>query len=163
MFSVAKIDAATGEIAGVFESVQPSDTDLGAKAPKDVKITGLWWVAWLRYRRGAAAVFGVAWLGPLLACGRAPGAACSQTAGRRSSAPHRTPVPAPPPTSPLLPTGTPSCCLRHGGLACSSCMLRSADGGARARARGALLGLARLARRRPRSTMFWLPGHVGRA
>ncbi|KAL4450613.1 hypothetical protein ABPG77_000969 [Micractinium sp. CCAP 211/92] len=43
VFSIAKVDAATGEIAGVFESVQPSDTDLGAKAPKDVKITGLWY------------------------------------------------------------------------------------------------------------------------
>jgi photosystem II oxygen-evolving enhancer protein 1 len=43
VFSVAKVDAETGEIAGVFESIQPSDTDLGAKAPKDVKITGLWY------------------------------------------------------------------------------------------------------------------------
>jgi len=43
VFSVAKVDPATGEIAGVFESIQPSDTDLGAKAPKDVKITGLWY------------------------------------------------------------------------------------------------------------------------
>lgn len=43
VFSVAKVDASTGEIAGVFESIQPSDTDLGAKAPKDVKITGLWY------------------------------------------------------------------------------------------------------------------------
>lgn len=43
VFSVAKVDPATGEVAGVFESVQPSDTDLGAKAPKDVKITGLWY------------------------------------------------------------------------------------------------------------------------
>jgi hypothetical protein len=42
VFSIAKVDPVTGEIAGVFESVQPSDTDLGAKAPKDVKITGLW-------------------------------------------------------------------------------------------------------------------------
>ena len=42
VFSVAKVDTATGEIAGVFESIQPSDTDLGAKPPKDVKITGLW-------------------------------------------------------------------------------------------------------------------------
>lgn len=42
VFSIAKVDPTTGEIAGVFESVQPSDTDLGAKAPKDVKITGLW-------------------------------------------------------------------------------------------------------------------------
>lgn len=38
-----QVDAATGEISGVFESVQPSDTDLGAKAPKDIKITGLWY------------------------------------------------------------------------------------------------------------------------
>lgn len=43
VFSVAKVDPATGEIAGVFESIQPSDTDLGSKAPKDVKITGLWY------------------------------------------------------------------------------------------------------------------------
>jgi hypothetical protein len=43
VFSVAKVDPVTGEIAGVFESIQPSDTDLGAKAPKDVKITGLWY------------------------------------------------------------------------------------------------------------------------
>ncbi len=38
-----QVDTVTGEISGVFESVQPSDTDLGAKAPKDVKITGLWY------------------------------------------------------------------------------------------------------------------------
>eukprot|EP00879_Flechtneria_rotunda_P000278 GHRR01000366.1.p1 GENE.GHRR01000366.1~~GHRR01000366.1.p1 ORF type:complete len:295 (+),score=99.94 GHRR01000366.1:98-982(+) len=43
VFSVAKVDPATGEIAGVFESIQPSDTDLGAKAAKDVKVTGLWY------------------------------------------------------------------------------------------------------------------------
>ncbi|KAL4544834.1 hypothetical protein Ndes2526B_g00774 [Nannochloris sp. 'desiccata'] len=43
VFSIAKVDPATGEIAGVFESIQPSDTDLGAKAPKDVKIQGLWY------------------------------------------------------------------------------------------------------------------------
>lgn len=33
----------TGELIGVFESIQPSDTDLGAKAPKDVKIQGVWY------------------------------------------------------------------------------------------------------------------------
>lgn len=43
VFSIAKVDPATGEIAGVFESIQPSDTDLGAKAPKDIKIQGLWY------------------------------------------------------------------------------------------------------------------------
>lgn len=43
VFSVAKYDPATNEVAGVFESVQPSDTDMGAKVPKDVKITGLWY------------------------------------------------------------------------------------------------------------------------
>lgn len=43
VFSVAKVDPLTGEIAGVFESIQPSDTDMGAKAPKDIKITGLWY------------------------------------------------------------------------------------------------------------------------
>ena len=43
MFNTAKVDAATGEIAGIFESIQPSDTDLGSKAPKDVKIEGLFY------------------------------------------------------------------------------------------------------------------------
>ena len=43
VFNVAKYDPATNEIAGVFESIQPSDTDLGAKTPKDIKVTGLWY------------------------------------------------------------------------------------------------------------------------
>lgn len=43
VFSVAKVDPETKEIAGVFESIQPSDTDLGSKAPKDIKITGIWY------------------------------------------------------------------------------------------------------------------------
>lgn len=43
VFNVAKYDPVTNEIAGVFESIQPSDTDLGAKVPKDIKITGLWY------------------------------------------------------------------------------------------------------------------------
>merc|ERR1711959_166054 len=43
VLSTAKVDSATGEIAGVFQSIQPSDTDLGSKAPKDVKVTGLWY------------------------------------------------------------------------------------------------------------------------
>lgn len=41
--SVTKSNPETGEVIGVFESVQPSDTDLGAKAPKDVKIQGVWY------------------------------------------------------------------------------------------------------------------------
>merc|ERR1711990_676677 len=43
VLSTAKVVPSTGEIAGVFQSIQPSDTDLGAKTPKDVKITGLWY------------------------------------------------------------------------------------------------------------------------
>ncbi|XVE82704.1 hypothetical protein DITRI_Ditri16bG0027300 [Diplodiscus trichospermus] len=41
--SVSKSKPETGEVIGVFESLQPSDTDLGAKTPKDVKITGIWY------------------------------------------------------------------------------------------------------------------------
>jgi photosystem II oxygen-evolving enhancer protein 1 len=40
---VAKIDSSTGEIAGTFVSEQPSDTDLGAGEPKEVKIRGLFY------------------------------------------------------------------------------------------------------------------------
>lgn len=41
--SIAAYNKESGEIGGVFESVQPSDTDQGSKDPKDVKITGLWY------------------------------------------------------------------------------------------------------------------------
>ena len=41
--SVTKTKPGTGEVIGVFESVQPSDTDLGAKVSKDVKIQGVWY------------------------------------------------------------------------------------------------------------------------
>ncbi|KAG9440847.1 hypothetical protein H6P81_021012 [Aristolochia fimbriata] len=41
--SVTQSKPETGEVIGVFESLQPSDTDLGAKAPKDVKIQGVWY------------------------------------------------------------------------------------------------------------------------
>ncbi|KAI5418228.1 hypothetical protein KIW84_042741 [Lathyrus oleraceus] len=41
--SVTQTKPETGEVIGVFESIQPSDTDLGAKAPKDVKIQGVWY------------------------------------------------------------------------------------------------------------------------
>ncbi|RWR74231.1 oxygen-evolving enhancer protein 1, chloroplastic [Cinnamomum micranthum f. kanehirae] len=42
-FSATKSKPESGELIGVFESIQPSDTDLGAKAPKDVKIQGIWY------------------------------------------------------------------------------------------------------------------------
>lgn len=37
---VTKVDSETGEFAGVFVSEQPSDTDMGADEPFDVKIEG---------------------------------------------------------------------------------------------------------------------------
>jgi photosystem II oxygen-evolving enhancer protein 1 len=40
---VAKVDSATGEIAGTFESIQPSDTDMGTAEPVDVKVRGLFY------------------------------------------------------------------------------------------------------------------------
>lgn len=40
---VAKVDSASGEIAGTFESEQPSDTDLGADEPKEVKVRGIFY------------------------------------------------------------------------------------------------------------------------
>jgi photosystem II oxygen-evolving enhancer protein 1 len=40
---VAKVDSNTGELAGTFESEQPSDTDLGAGEPKEVKIRGIFY------------------------------------------------------------------------------------------------------------------------
>ncbi|MBM5797413.1 MAG: Photosystem II manganese-stabilizing polypeptide [Cyanobacteria bacterium M_surface_7_m2_040] len=38
--SITKVDGNTGEFAGVFTAVQPSDTDMGTKEPVAVKITG---------------------------------------------------------------------------------------------------------------------------
>ena len=40
---IAKVDSSTGEVAGTFESEQPSDTDLGAAEPKEVKIRGVFY------------------------------------------------------------------------------------------------------------------------
>ena len=40
---IAKVDSNTGELAGTFQSEQPSDTDLGAGDPKEVKIRGLFY------------------------------------------------------------------------------------------------------------------------
>ena len=36
-------DSTTGEVVGIFESLQPSDTDMGSKAPKEVHIEGIWY------------------------------------------------------------------------------------------------------------------------
>ncbi len=41
--SIAKINSSSGEIAGTFESLQPSDTDLGSGDPKEVKIRGIFY------------------------------------------------------------------------------------------------------------------------
>ena len=41
--NVAKVDSDTGEIAGTFVSEQPSDTDLGAGEPLEVKVRGLFY------------------------------------------------------------------------------------------------------------------------
>lgn len=40
---VTKVDGRTGEIAGNFVSYQPSDTDLGADDPEEVKIQGIFY------------------------------------------------------------------------------------------------------------------------
>lgn len=41
--NVTKVDPDTGEIAGVFESEQPSATDLGAEEPEEVKVRGIFY------------------------------------------------------------------------------------------------------------------------
>ena len=40
---VNRVDQRTGEISGLFESIQPSDTDFGAKDPVDVKVQGIFY------------------------------------------------------------------------------------------------------------------------
>ncbi|OLP17097.1 Photosystem II manganese-stabilizing polypeptide [Leptolyngbya sp. 'hensonii'] len=40
---VNKVDGATGELAGSFESIQPSETDMGSREPSEVKIRGLFY------------------------------------------------------------------------------------------------------------------------
>lgn len=40
---VAKVDSNSGEIAGTFESEQPSDTDLGVAEAKEIKIRGIFY------------------------------------------------------------------------------------------------------------------------
>lgn len=40
-FSVTRVNAAEGEIGGVFVSNQPSDTDMGGKTPKQILLKGI--------------------------------------------------------------------------------------------------------------------------
>ncbi|NJL01817.1 MAG: Photosystem II manganese-stabilizing polypeptide [Spirulinaceae cyanobacterium RM2_2_10] len=40
---VTKVDSDTGEIAGTFVNVQPSDSDLGADDPEEVKVKGIFY------------------------------------------------------------------------------------------------------------------------
>ncbi|MBL1208782.1 photosystem II manganese-stabilizing polypeptide [Geminocystis sp. GBBB08] len=40
---ITKVDQETGEVSGVFESEQPSSTDLGAEDPEEVKIRGVFY------------------------------------------------------------------------------------------------------------------------
>jgi len=42
-FTISKINAASGEVAGIFEAVQPSDADMGSKKPTDIKVRGLFY------------------------------------------------------------------------------------------------------------------------
>lgn len=42
-FAVQKVNAEEGEIAGVFVSNQPSDTDMGSKTPKNILIKGIFY------------------------------------------------------------------------------------------------------------------------
>lgn len=39
-FSITKVDPETGEFAGVFSAIQPSDSDMGGREIVDVKISG---------------------------------------------------------------------------------------------------------------------------
>ena len=40
---VTKVDGETGEIVGIFQAIQPSDTDLGAKEAVEVKVSGIFY------------------------------------------------------------------------------------------------------------------------
>ncbi|MEB3293120.1 MAG: photosystem II manganese-stabilizing polypeptide [Synechococcales bacterium] len=40
---VTKVNGATGEVAGNFESFQPSESDMGSKEPSDVRIRGIFY------------------------------------------------------------------------------------------------------------------------
>jgi photosystem II oxygen-evolving enhancer protein 1 len=38
--SITKVDPETGEFAGVFTAIQPSDSDMGGREVVDIKVTG---------------------------------------------------------------------------------------------------------------------------
>ena len=38
--SITKVDPETGEFAGVFSAIQPSDSDMGGREVVDIKISG---------------------------------------------------------------------------------------------------------------------------
>jgi photosystem II oxygen-evolving enhancer protein 1 len=40
---VSQVSPETGEVAGVFESMQPSESDMGSKEPSDIKIRGIFY------------------------------------------------------------------------------------------------------------------------
>lgn len=42
-FQVSNVDSYSGEIAGTFESEQPSDTDMGVDEPEDVRVRGIFY------------------------------------------------------------------------------------------------------------------------
>ncbi|NEQ95724.1 MAG: Photosystem II manganese-stabilizing polypeptide [Cyanothece sp. SIO2G6] len=42
-FQISNVDSTSGEIAGTFESEQPSDTDMGSNEPSDVKVRGIFY------------------------------------------------------------------------------------------------------------------------
>ena len=39
-FSITRVDSESGEFAGVFTAIQPSDSDMGGREPVDVKVSG---------------------------------------------------------------------------------------------------------------------------
>lgn len=42
-FAISKVDPVSGEVAGVFKTLQLSDDDLGTKQPGEVEIEGVWY------------------------------------------------------------------------------------------------------------------------
>jgi photosystem II oxygen-evolving enhancer protein 1 len=40
---VSKVDGRTGELGGTFESIQPTETDMGSKKPTDIRIRGIFY------------------------------------------------------------------------------------------------------------------------